>query len=407
MTSFDTAGAYKVEIAWAQQLLGGFTLDTSTLDGTAVLGATFGYSTYDDVTAVTKSVSITRGRPSDMSTMNQGMCTLKLVDPSGTYNPQNPNSPLFGNLLPMRPLRVSYLFEGTPQYLFFGYVTRIEMNPVASVQEVTIEAGDFFEWLNSALPIIATQTNQTVDQLITTIVKDVGFVEPSMINMEGTGDLIASWTDADGTKNCLTLIQNLLATDLGMFFISGAGAPTYITRTMLHAPTAPVATLDGTEITAILGSVDVHGLINHQVVTRTGGTAQTADDQTSQNMYGRRDGSPLTSPNLSSDAVALSLAQYLVSVQKDPRPPARNVTLRSTPGTNAFVQQLQRELGDYVTVTEPRGSTNITGYIESINHTITDGGLVHTTVYTVQAPAITNVFTLDVSTLDSAAVLSY
>lgn len=398
---------YSVQVAWQQQILGGFTLDVSKLDGTDVLGATFGYTIYDDVTSATKSVSITRGRPTDLATMAQGMCTLRMVDSNGAYNPQNPSSPLNGNLLPMRPVRIQATLSGTTYPLFFGYISRIESNPDPAAQETTIEAVDFFEWLNNAWPTIATQTGQTVDQLITTILNNVGFVEPSMTNIQTGGDLVNTWSDADGSKSCLTLIQNLLVSDLGVFFIDAQGRPTYIPRHTLQAAPSVAATFDGTEMVAILGSVDVKNVINQQAVTRTGGVLQSAFDQTSQNNYGRRDGSPITTPNISTDMVALALASYLVYAQKNPRPPARNTTLRNTPGSGALTQQLARELQDYVTVSDPRGGTSVTGYIVAINHAITAGGKYHTTVYTVQAPVITNAFILDTSTLDSAAVLTY
>lgn len=361
--------------------------------------------TWTDITSDVKVADISRGRPSDLSTMAQGVCSLRLADATGKYNPQNAGSSLAGSLVPMKPLRVKAAFAGTTYPLFTGFISRIEYDPALSVQETVIEAVDLFEFLNIGNPVVTTQTNQTVAALIGKMLDALGWTSTVQArNFQGTGDTIPSWS-ADGTKTALSLIQALLTTDLGVFFIDGQGRPTYIPRSVLYASGASLATFDGSQVTGLKGTVDVKNIINQQTVTRTGGTPQTASDATSDDDYGTRTGNAISSANLASDTQANALATFLVADNKQPRPPARAVNLVNQDDAT-LTQQLSRELFDVVTVTVTRGGTSLTGPIQSLAHTISDGGMLHTTSYAVEANVL-NIFTLGVSLLDGPDVLGY
>jgi len=397
-----------VEIAWSTALTGVFTLDSSLLGGPDVLSAPIGSGSYTwtDVTREVKSVAITRGRPSDLQTMQQGTCTLRLKDSAGKYNTLNPTSPLAGQLVPMRPLRVRRTLLATSHYLFFGFINQIEHDPVATAQESVIQAVDGLEWLNRARPpAMATQINQTTAQLITAILVAVGWSDPAMRNIQAGGDVVPVWQDADGVKTALTLIQNLLQTDLGVFFFDAQGRATYFTREYMLTGRAAVATFDGTMVTAIKGSADALSIVNGQTVTRTGGVAQTAIDGASRDAYGNRDGTPIVSPNLRSDAQALGLAQWLVGVQSQPRAPIRGIGLASRSDAE-LTQQLTREIGDVVTITEPRGGSNVVATIQSVAHQYDAPSQVQRTTYIAQKAVATG-FVLDASTLNGPDVLTY
>ena len=55
-----------------------------------------------DVSNQVDSIQTNRGRNSQADQFQTGTLTLRIVDESGDFNPQNPNSPFFGLLSPMR-----------------------------------------------------------------------------------------------------------------------------------------------------------------------------------------------------------------------------------------------------------------------------------------------------------------
>ena len=60
-----------------------------------------------DLTDVTRHITIRRGRNITRDTYEAGNATIRVYDPNGDFNPQNPSSPYYGRLTPLRKLRVS------------------------------------------------------------------------------------------------------------------------------------------------------------------------------------------------------------------------------------------------------------------------------------------------------------
>jgi hypothetical protein len=397
-----TLPTYTVEIAWSGNLTGVFTLDRSTLDGTDVLAGSFGQNVFDTVSSSVKSARITRGRTSDLAVMEQGTCTLILDDPHGTYNPENPTSSLAGYLVPMRPVRVRATHLGTTYGLFYGFISKIVHDPSRSAQQTTIEAVDLFEWLNYSAPTIASTGSTTVGAAIGLLLDALEWSDPTLRSL-CTGRAIPDFS-ADGATSPLQLIANLLQVDLGAFFIDGDGAATYLDADVRFAARSAAGTLTGI-VSGALPGMDKDRIRNRWTVTRTGGVAQTAADDTSRKMYGYRDGTPIESAYLVDDNQAGTLANFLIAAHKDPRSPTRSVEVLNRDDT-AIGQQLARELGDRVTFTESGGGTNIEAIVERIEHEITPPPGIHRTRYLLSKRTF-DAFTLDVSTLDGTHLIGY
>lgn len=396
---------WSIQVSWAGQNQGQIRIGSSTLGGPDVIGGTFGGTAFDAIGDAVTYLKITRGKPSDFSGFQQGSCIVRLLDLNGSYNPLNPASSLAGMLLPMRPLRVQAAFGGTTYGLFSGWITRIEHNPDPAVHETLIEARDLFEWLNAAFPVIATRTNTTVSQIIGAILDSIGWSDPALRNLQVGGDSIPTWS-AGGTTSALALIQALLQTDLGWFFIDGQGRAAYLARQTVNSNRPPLAALDATFVGGLRAAVDVKNIINSITVTRNGGAAQTFSDTASQHQYGSRVAPPITSANLQSDAQALNLATWLVTARKQPLPPGRQVRLFNRDAAS-LAQQLARELGDVVTISEAQGNTSLTGIIARLEHEVF-AGLRHTTTYVVQQQASNSrAFTVGVSSIGSSDVVNY
>jgi hypothetical protein len=65
-----------------------------------------------DVTDVTRSINIKRGRNILRDTYEAGSATVRIYDNDGRFNPQNTSSDLFGQLTPLRKLRISASYLG-------------------------------------------------------------------------------------------------------------------------------------------------------------------------------------------------------------------------------------------------------------------------------------------------------
>jgi len=397
-----TTAVYSYEVAWTSQLAGVFIIGTSTIGGTDTLGGDFGNNTFDEITPDVMSCDITSGRDSDLSSMQQGMCTLILKDPTGKYNPENASSTLNGKLLPLRPVRVKATFSGTDYGLFYGYISRIEYDPEA--RQSTIEAVDLFEWLSTYSPSIGTVTNYTVSQIIGLILDSIGWTDPTLRSIETGGNVIPSWS-ADGNTTSLGLIQTLLSIDLGIFFISKSGVATYKTRNIFYSNEAAVATISGSLSSSLKTSVEKDKIINGQYALRTGGVATFATNTESRKAYGYRNGSPVTSAQFESDTAAASFANFVVALNGTPRSPTRNIALINRDDTT-LTQQLTREIGDMVNVTESTGSTSFKGRVQGMRHSISNAGTLHTTNIMVQK-VVLSVFTIGVSVLDGVDVIGY
>lgn len=99
------AASVKVEIAFSSR--------GSDPDATTV---------WTDVSADLRSVEITRGRQVELDNFSAGSATVVLGNPSARYDPLNTAGALFGNILPMKRIRITAATDSLTPELFEGYV---------------------------------------------------------------------------------------------------------------------------------------------------------------------------------------------------------------------------------------------------------------------------------------------
>jgi len=178
-------------------------------------------------------------------------------------------------------------------------------------------------------------------------------------------------SNVDGTKSALSLIQELLEAERGVFYITGSGKATYEERGSRARRTTSSATITTYALTSQPG-FEFDQLVNRQAVTRTGGTTQIAQNPTSVKLYGVCDGGEIQTGYLATDAQALSLAQFIVNIRSSFVAP---VTIEMDGGSAAAVtQMLSLELQDRVTVTDANAGTSGDYIIEGIETEIANGG---------------------------------
>jgi hypothetical protein len=379
-----------------------------------------------DVSAYVRSVSAHRGRSRELDTFTSGGCTVMLKNYDRRFDPTNRSSPYYGQLVPR--VRVTVTSESIG--LFDGFVEDWNLSyDVSGYAEAVVSCVDGLALISQTALDTFVNTQDTPAERMTTILArpDVDF--PGSTDLDPGLAVLQSDTVADGT-NTLQYLQTVAATDLGRLFVDGAGTLRYRDRT--SGVTSSASVIFGSQGDALVDSigamsdatlwldasapdpirVDATGvaqtviqeatlwldasepdyvaplitfnsveleygsefLFNRIIITRAGGTAQTARDESSITTYGIRayDASGLL---FLSDAAAASFADYLATQYAQPavRVASHEIVLG---GLSALHQRYIKrlEIGDLVrTVWTPLGvgtGLDITSFVEGIKHDI-------------------------------------
>ncbi len=356
---------YSISVAWTTNLTGVFTVGTSLLGGTDVLGGAFGGNVFDDITSHVQAFEINRGRSDDLGAVEQGTLHLDLTDLTGRFNPENPTSDLYDYLVPMRPVRFDVTVPATPTKtytIFRGFIERIEHDPLTRTS--TIDCVDLFEWLSISTSPLELVGITSVGDAIERYLDAIEFTDPGLRSIDAGRPI--NLVDTTHTTDYLGGIQDVVAYDRGIFFITGDGIARYISGENYWAEAAFVNfDFDPTYTSDLKAAVDKQRINNRVTVLADGGTPQTAVDTTSTGRYGFRDGAPLSSSYLSGDTEALALARWIVAIQKDPTVPTRG--LEVVGGDDARVAVMfSLDIGFRVLFSEDRGGTNSEGIIEGL-----------------------------------------
>ena len=97
----------------------------------AIIGsAIYGTNVFADSAAVIVDVSnqvnlvqTRRGRNPLSDEFQTGNLTLRIVDQNGDFNPENPASPYFELLTPMKKVQISATYSGVTYPIFSGFIT--------------------------------------------------------------------------------------------------------------------------------------------------------------------------------------------------------------------------------------------------------------------------------------------
>jgi len=308
-----------VEIGFDLSSGGGpfFTLDdpvAGLLDNTDfLLGGTLFY----DVTSYVVSINTNRGRSRELDKYNAGALEVLFDNSTRVFDPLNASSPYAGQIVPHREIRV----KSNGSAVFFGLIDdwNLNYNPGGDNTAAALASDGFTLFAqqtlaaHTAIPqltgarINAVLDRPEVDWDATNRNIDVG-----TINLQG--DVV------DEGVGALTYLQVVETTESGNLFIDKTGRMTF--QDSLTGPSSVglvTLTDDGTGIPFSNVAV-VYGselLYNRVVITRDGGSPQTAEDTDSQNSYG------ISSLNMdgllfNSDADSLALADALLGTYSEP-----------------------------------------------------------------------------------------
>jgi hypothetical protein len=243
-----------------------------------------------DVTDITRSINIKRGRNILRDTYEAGSATVRIYDQDGRFNPQNTSSDLYGQLTPLRKLRISATYAGNSYYLFSGYTTTYAYtyDQAEQVSYVDITAVDGFRLFNLANITIVTGSANGDDtgERIGKILDTVSF--PNGMRSIDTGDSLCQ-ADPATTRTALTAIINAEFSEQGAFFMNAEGQAVFKNRANVIASAGgtPIEFNQSTGIPYknLKFAFDDKLIINQATITRIGGTAQFAEDAGSVATY--------------------------------------------------------------------------------------------------------------------------
>lgn len=351
---------------------------TDGILGTNVLGTATAQVV--DISSTTQRISIRRGRDRIFEEYSPGQATVRFLDLTGDWNPENTSSPYYGKILPMSQVKITTTYSGTGYNLFTGFITSWNWewaDQAADYAIVTLQAIDAFRLLS--LSNITTVTGATAGELpgprISDILNTVSW--PSQLTNLGTGDTVLQ-ADPGTARTALDAIQLVEKSDLGAFFMDGDGKATYLSRAQLAAKASSTATVfrdDGTGIQYQKLDIDLDDtdLANQVTIGRIGGTDQTVSDSASITQYFLRSFTE-TGLMMNDDTTALARARSILYYRKTPRLRIDSITLDLSSPSNRVQPGLALDIGDPIEVIRTMAGTSTLDLriqVNGINHDIT------------------------------------
>jgi len=334
-------------------------LDTNVLgDATAVIV---------DVSNQVNTIQTTRGRTALSDQFQTGTMTLRIVDQNGDFNPQNPGSPYYELLTPMKKVIITATYSSVTYPIFAGFITsyvNTQPKDATEVAYTTIQAVDAYRLAQNAQ--ISTVTGATAGDLSGTRINQIldQISWPSSARDVDAG-LTTMQADPGTTRTSLAALQIVADSEYGAVYVDASGNFVFQDRSVTAASIGGTPTLfadDGTGIkyANAVWKLDDTLVFNSATVTRTGGTAQVATNAASIAKYFIHSYF-LNNLLMQTDAVALDYAQAYVASRAETsiRCDAVELDLYTPDYNTGIIAALDLDFFDPITVitTQPGGST--------------------------------------------------
>ena len=320
-----------------------------------------------DVSDVVDSIETKRGRNPQADQFQTGSLTMRIVDQNGDFNPQNPASPYYNLLTPMRKVQITATYGATTYPIFAGFITSyntITPKNVGDVVYTTITAVDAFRLAQNAQisTVAGTSAGQLSGARINALLDAISW--PATMRDVDTG-LTTMQADPGTARTSLAAMQTVETSEYGALYIDASGSFIFQDRSVTAGSTGATPVVfndDGSNINYFnaVWRLDDTLVYNSASITRTGGTAQVAINQPSIDKYFIHS---YNQQNLlmQTDAVALDYAQAYVASRAETsiRCDAIQLDLYTDNYTAGTVAALDLDYFDPVTITtnQPGAST--------------------------------------------------
>jgi hypothetical protein len=320
-----------------------------------------------DVSNQVNLVQTRRGRNALSDEFQNGNLTLRIVDQNGDFNPENPSSPYFELLTPMKKVQISATYSGVTYPIFSGFITsyvNTQPKDATEVAYTTITAVDAQRLAQNAQ--ISTVTGATAGNLSGTRVNQIldQISWPATMRDVDAG-LTTLQADPGTNRTSLTALQTVANSEYGAIYVDTSGSFVFQDRSVTAGSIGGTPTLfadDGTGIpyANAVWKLDDTLIFNKSTVTRSGGTAQVATNQASIDKYFLHSYF-LDGLLMQTDAVALDYARAYTASRAETsiRCDAVELDLYTPNYNTGIIASLSLDFFDPITVitTQPGGST--------------------------------------------------
>lgn len=337
----------------------------SGIFGTNVLGDSA--AVIVDVSNVVDSIQTNRGRNAQADQFQTGTLTMRIVDQNGDFNPQNPSSPYYNLLTPMRKVQITATYGATTYPMFSGFITTYTTTTPKNANDVvytTITAVDAFRLAQNAQ--ISTVAGASAGDLSGTRINQIldAISWPNSMRDIDTG-LTTMQADPGTARTSLAAMQIVETSEYGALYVDAAGSFVFQDRAVTVGSIGGTPTVfndNGTDIGYFdaVWRLDDTLVYNSASITRTGGTPQIATNEASVIKYFNHS---YNQQNLlmQTDAVALDYARAYVASRAETsiRCDAIKLDLYTDNYTAGTVAALDLDYFDPITITtnQPGGST--------------------------------------------------
>jgi len=320
-----------------------------------------------DVSDRVNMIQTNRGRTALSDQFQTGTMSLKIVDQNGDFNPQNPSSPYFELLTPMKKVQITATYAGVTYPIFSGFITsyvNTQPKDATEVAYTTIQAVDAFRLAQNAQ--ISTVTGATAGDLSGTRINQIlDQISWPLSARDIDAGLTTMQADPGTTRTSLAALQTVADSEYGAVYVDASGNFVFQDRSVTASSIGGTATVfadDGTGIkyANAVWKLDDTLVFNSATVTRTGGTAQVATNAASITKYFVHSYF-LNNLLMQTDAVALDYAQAYVASRAETsiRCDAVELDLYTSDYNTGILAALNLDFFDPITVitTQPGGST--------------------------------------------------
>jgi hypothetical protein len=351
-----------------------FILDQSKLGSLDVLADTT--SLIVDISNQVDSITTSRGRQINTEQFNTGTASVRILDQNGDFNPQNPSSPYFTYLNPMRKIAITATYLGVTYPIFAGYITNYNTTTpkyTGDLVYTTLTAVDGFRLFQNAqfFGVVGATAGETTGSRITKILDTIGF--PASMRDIDTG-LTTVQADPATQRTALAAMQTVATTEYGAIYMDGSGDVVFQDRqltTTSVAGTPVVFKDDGTAIgyNDVKWVLDDSQVYNKATVTRQGGSVQTVTNQASIDKYFTHSYNQ-SGLLMQTDAEALQYAQAFIASRQETsiRVDELTLDLQQDDYTAGTIAGLDLDFFDPITITTTQpNSTSLTKTVQVFN----------------------------------------
>lgn len=320
-----------------------------------------------DVSDRVNSIQTNRGRNALADEFQTGTMSLRIVDQNGDFNPQNPASPYYELLTPMKKVQITATYSGVTYPIFSGFITSYVNSQPKDATEVaytTIQAVDAYRLAQNAQ--ISTVTGSAAGNLSGTRINQIldQISWPNTMRDVDAG-LTTMQADPGTTRTSLAALQTVANSEYGAIYVNASGSFVFQDRTVTvgsigGTPTVFADDGSGIKYANAVWKLDDSLVFNSATVTMVGGVAQVATNTASITKYFIHSYF-LNNLLMQTDAVALDYARAYVASRAETsiRCDAVELDLYSPDYDTGIIAALNLDFFDPITVitTQPGGST--------------------------------------------------